>query len=192
MVVTDQHRLEPAQWLPSPHFDERSPYAGVELVVVHCVSLPEGEYGTGYPKALFQGELDVGVHESFADLEGLRVAPHLMIERSGALLQFVAFDKRAWHAGLSRWRGRDGCNDFSIGIELEGSVDDEYTQAQYLVLQQVFASLLARYESLSIDSVVGHNEIAAGRKEDPGPGFDWSRVLTHVHTAFASDSRVRD
>ncbi len=188
MVVTDQHRLDAAKWLPSPHFDERPACAGVELVVVHCVSLPEGEYGTGYPQALFLGELDVRAQRSFAELEGLRVAPHLMIERSGALLQFVAFDKRAWHAGLSRWRGRDGCNDYSIGIELEGCVGDEYTQPQYQALQQVIGALLARYQSLSIDSVVGHNEIAPGRKEDPGPGFDWSALMTHVHTAFACDS----
>ena len=105
-----------------------------ELIVVHCVSLPEGEYGTGAPQRLFTGELDCAEHPSFADLAGLRVAPHLMIDREGQIEQFVSFDKRAWHAGISSWRGRNSCNDFSIGVELEGSVEDDYTVDQYRTL----------------------------------------------------------
>ena len=180
MQVDEQQRLTGAAWCPSAHWDERPDGAAVDLVVVHCVSLPEGQFNTGYPQQLFTGCLDCDAHESFADLRDLRVAPHLFVARDGAVCQFVALDKRAWHAGESSWRGRRGCNDYSIGIELEGCIAQAYEAAQYQSLHNVLRALLRRYETLSVDAVVGHNEIAPGRKFDPGPQFDWARVLRNL------------
>ena len=177
MIVTAEHRLDAARWQPSAHHDERPPWAVPELIVIHCVSLPEGRFGTGYPSQLFCGTLDLSGDDSFADLEGMRVAPHLLIDRQGEVEQFVAFDKRAWHAGVSSWRGRPSCNDYAIGIELEGSVNTDFTPAQYDTLKEVVDALLVGYPSLSVDAIVGHNEIAPGRKEDPGPHFAWRRCL---------------
>ncbi len=177
MEISSGHRLNSATWSPSPHFDQRPPAAVPELVVIHCVSLPEGEYGTGAPARLFTGRLDTTEHPSFADLLGLRVAPHLLIDRQGEVQQFVAFDQRAWHAGESAWCNRGGCNDYSIGIELEGDVHSEFTAAQYRTLQPVLLALLQRYD-LGVDRIVGHNEIAPGRKPDPGPFFDWQGLLS--------------
>lgn len=177
MKVTAKHRLDKAAWRASPHFDARPYAAEPELIVIHCVSLPEGEFGTGHPGALFVGTLDVRAHESFADLEGMQVAPHLLIDRHGGVEQFVEFDKRAWHAGESCWRGRPRCNDFAVGIELEGCVNSAFTSAQYDALVEVISALCERYPRLSFDAVVGHNEIAPGRKTDPGPHFRWRHVL---------------
>ncbi len=177
MNVTAEHRLEGVRWQPSAHFDERPAWHTPELIVIHCVSLPEGEFGTGFPSQLFCGTLDIACHESFADLDGLRVAPHVLIDRQGDVEQFVSFDKRAWHAGESSWRGRPGCNDYAIGIELEGCVNASFTAAQYDALSRVVMALLAHYPGLSVDAIVGHNEIAPGRKTDPGPGFGWSTWL---------------
>ena len=177
MNVTAEHRLEGARWQPSAHFDERPAQLTPELIVIHCISLPEGEFGTGFPSQLFCGTLDTACHESFADLDGVRVAPHVLIDRQGSVEQFVGFDKRAWHAGVSSWRGRSGCNDYAIGIELEGCVNNAFTAAQYDALTAVVLALLAHYPGLSVDAIVGHNEIAPGRKADPGPGFSWSAWL---------------
>lgn len=158
----------------------------VELIVVHCVSLPEGEYGNGAPQRLFTGELDCAEHESFADLQNARVAPHLLIDRQGRIEQFVAFNQRAWHAGVSSWRGRSGCNDFSIGVELEGAVADIYTDEQYRALIQLVIHLFEAYPQISADAVVGHCDIAPGRKADPGPRFNWSRVMLEVHRQMST------
>ena len=181
MQVNLQHRLDEAAWQPSPHWDPRPIWAQPELIVIHCVSLPEGQFGTGHPQALFEGCLDCQADDSFADLEGLHVAPHVFIDREGRATQFVEFDKGAWHAGVSRWRGRDGCNNFAIGIELEGAVNAPYTLAQYDTLTEVLSALIAQYDSLSVDAIVGHNEIAPGRKQDPGPFFDWCGLLCQLH-----------
>ena len=181
MHVNREHRLDQATWMPSPHCDERPGWAAVDLVVVHCVSLPEGEFGTGAPTRLFLGDLDPDEHPSFADLEGLQVAPHLLILRDGAVQQFVSFDKRAWHAGVSEWCGRITANDFSIGIELEGAVDQPYEKAQYVALRQVLRALCETYEGVSPEAIVGHAEIAPDRKEDPGPHFDWASVLKDLY-----------
>ena len=159
----------------------RGPGCWPELVVVHCVSLPEGEYGTGAPQRLFTGQLDCSEHSSFADLEGVRVAPHVMIDRQGQLEQFVAFNHRAWHAGISSWRGRSGCNDFGIGVELEGAIAEGYTDSQYRALIQLVIQLLKAYPQISADAVVGHCDIAPGRKADPGPHFDWSHLMLELH-----------
>jgi len=188
MNIDSTHRLVDARWRPSEHCDglrsadeEALDIFQCDVVVVHCVSLPEGEFGTGAPARLFTGELDCSEHPSFSDLDGLRVAPHLFIDRTGDIDQFVAFDRGAWHAGQSSWQGRQSCNRFSLGVELEGTWDTGYTDAQYDALTEVCVPLCARYPSLSPSAIVGHQEIAPGRKQDPGPYFDWPRLLLPLH-----------
>jgi len=181
MQVDDRHRLRGARWTPSEHCEARPVWAQPELVVIHCVSLPEGEYGTGAAQRLFLGRLDVREHPSFADLEGLKVAPHLFVAREGSVQQFVAFDKQAWHAGVSTWCGREGCNAYSVGIELEGCIASRFTAEQYDVLEQILHALWRRYPGISRQAVVGHNEVAPDRKSDPGPHFDWRRVVAVTH-----------
>lgn len=161
----------------SPHFDERPQPDDISLLVVHCISLPEGEYGTPYIQDLFLGQLDCGCHPDFAPLNGLRVSAHCVIRRNGTVEQYVPFDKRAWHAGVSRYCGRRRCNDFSIGIELEGTDHSAYTQAQYEALTDVTRALLATYPKLTRRRIVGHEHIAPGRKTDPGHAFDWPTYL---------------
>ncbi len=179
-MINAQHLLKGARWQASSNCDARPEGAFPELIVVHCVSLPEGEFGSGLPAALFCNALNCDAHPSFEDLRGLHVSPHLMIDRGGAIDQFVTFDQRAWHAGISSWQGRRQCNDFSIGIELEGTPEMPFTEPQYQTLITVCGDLLQRYPSLSANAIVGHLEIAPGRKQDPGGGFDWPRVLTRV------------
>lgn len=188
MNIDSTHRLADARWRPSEHCDrprskddQALDVFQCDAIVVHCVSLPDGEFGTGAPARLFTGELDCTEHPSFSDLEGLRVAPHLLIDRRGDIVQFVAFDRGAWHAGQSSWRGRPSCNRFSLGIELEGTLATGFTDAQYVALTEVCAALCAHYPSLSPSAIVGHQEIAPGRKQDPGPYFDWPRLLVPLH-----------
>lgn len=183
MRVNSTHQLEDVAQHVSEHCDERPHWAVLELVVVHCVSLPEGEFGTGAVQRLFTGCLDIDEHPSFADLEGVQVAPHVLITRDGSVQQFVPFDRRAWHAGVSSWAGRELCNDYSIGIELEGSVWQAFDEAQYESLAQVLGALFVKYAGLNPACVVGHAEIAPGRKEDPGKLFDWRGLLPRIHAA---------
>jgi N-acetyl-anhydromuramoyl-L-alanine amidase len=177
MRVHDDHWLAQAARCPSPNQDERPDAADPSLIVIHCISLPAGEYGTGHVRELFCNELDCGCHPSFGDLQGLEVSAHLLIERDGRIVQFVPFDRRAWHAGVSSYRGRAACNDFSIGIELEGTDHAAFEPAQYRALEAVTRGLLARYRALSPGRIVGHAEVAPGRKTDPGPHFDWRGYL---------------
>ncbi len=178
MQVDKNHRLLGCQWNPSEYYDDRPRDYAIELVVVHCVSLPEGQFGTGYPEELFTGKLDLKADESFFDLKGAEVSPHLFIDRQGEVTQLVSFDKRAWHAGVSTWRKRPNCNDYSIGVELEGSNSTSCEEKQYLRLREVLSALFLAYDRLSLDSVVGHNEIAPERKTDPGKYFDWTKVYS--------------
>ena len=161
----------------SPHFDERPPEARVCLLVIHNISLPPGEYGGGFIDDLFMGRLDPAAHPYFRDLEGARVSSHYLIRRDGTLVQYVDPDKRAWHAGVSSWRGRERCNDFSIGVELEGSDDVPFAEPQYDTLVALTKSLFERFGNLEI---AGHSDIAPGRKTDPGPWFEWDRFLAAV------------
>jgi N-acetyl-anhydromuramoyl-L-alanine amidase len=167
--------LEGAICLPSPNCDDRPGGAVAELIVVHGISLPPGQFGGPWIERLFTNSLDPAAHPYFATIAGLRVSAHLLIRRDGGCLQFVPFQRRAWHAGVSSWRGRERCNDFSIGIELEGADDRPYEDAQYEMLASACAALLAAYPALSHDAIVGHEDIAPGRKTDPGPAFDWPR-----------------
>lgn len=165
--------LAAARRLPSPNRDARPPGCAVELLVIHCISLPPGRFGTGDVERLFANQLDPAAHPFFAQLQGLRVSAHFLIDRDGRLTQFVPCSDRAWHAGASAWEGRPGCNDFSIGIELEGSEFEPFTEAQYAALDGLQRALC---EAFPIRATRGHSEIAPGRKTDPGPLFDWTRI----------------
>jgi AmpD protein len=159
----------------SPHFDARPAGVTPELIVVHGISLPPGEFGGPWIDALFTGGLPPAAHPYFETIKGLRVSAHALVRRDGSITQFVPFTQRAWHAGASEYCGRAGCNDFSIGIEVEGADDQPYEPAQYAALAQLVRALLACYPALSPDRLVGHSDIAPGRKTDPGPSFDWPR-----------------
>ena len=161
----------------SPNRDPRPDPDDISLVVIHGISLPPGRFGTGLVEALFENALSVANHPELEDLDGLRVSSHLLVDRLGRATQFVPFAERAWHAGISSWQGREGCNDFAIGIELEGEDQRPYTRAQYQRLRAVLLALLEQYPRLSRGAIVGHQEIAPGRKTDPGPAFDWQAAL---------------
>ncbi len=162
-----------ARRCPSPNHGARPPGTAVSLVVVHSISLPPGVYGGDAVERLFTNRLDAGEHPYYERLRGLRVSAHFLIRRRGDCVQFVSCDDRAWHAGASRWAGRDDCNDWSIGIELEGLEGDTFEAAQYRALVALVGALARRYP---IGEIVGHEHVAPGRKADPGPGFDWARL----------------
>ena len=160
---------------PSPNADERPAGVAVDLLVIHSISLPPGEFGGGHIGDLFLNRLDTGAHPYFAEIAGLRVSAHLLVRRDGSALQFVALDRRAWHAGISSFCGRERCNDFSIGIELEGSDEVPYTESQYRRLDALTATVRSLFPAIVPARIVGHADIAPGRKTDPGPQFDWGR-----------------
>jgi len=149
----------------------------VSLLVIHNISLPAGCFGLPYIEQLFLGTLDTEADPSFAELKGLEVSAHFLIRRDGELRQYVSVDQRAWHAGVSNFAGRSGCNDFAVGIELEGTDDSGFTEAQYHKLITLSQSLRLAYPDITKERIVGHSDIAPGRKTDPGPGFDWQRYL---------------
>jgi AmpD protein len=160
----------------SPNCDARPGLAEPELVVVHGISLPPGSFGGPYVDALFTNALPASVHPYFEEIRHLRVSSHVLIARDGGLTQYVPFGRRAWHAGRSHWRGRDDCNDFSIGVELEGTDEEPYDDRQYEALADLLAALQAAYPSLADGWIAGHSDVAPGRKTDPGPAFDWRRL----------------
>ena len=160
---------------PSPHFNDRPPGTAVSLLVIHNISLPPGQFGTGDIERLFCGSLDCRSHPFYRQLQGLRVSAHCLIDRCGEVCQFVSFRKRAWHAGVSAFAGRDNCNDFSIGIELEGTDSLAYTEAQYHRLAELTTVLMRHYPAIVPSRIVGHCHIAPQRKTDPGDAFDWAR-----------------
>jgi len=163
-----------ARRIDSPNCDERPVGSDISLLVIHNISLPPGEFGGPGVEQLFTNQLDPAAHPYYATIYSLRVSSHFFIRRDGELIQFVPCRQRAWHAGTSSWRGLERCNDFSIGVELEGSDDQPFTDAQYDQLNGLIQSLRAAYPSLT--DVAGHSDIAPGRKTDPGPHFAWSRV----------------
>jgi len=160
----------------SPNYDARPAGVRPELIVIHGISLPPGEYGGPWIDRMFAGNLPAGAHPFFRDLASRRLSAHALIRRSGEIVQYVPLQERAWHAGVSQWEGRPGCNDFSIGIELEGVDDAPYEERQYIELTRLIGALLAAYPSLSAARIAGHCDIAPGRKSDPGPAFDWARL----------------
>ena len=165
------HLIEGADYFLSPNQADRS--ENIDLIVIHCISLPEGSFNNDNPTKLFLNELDFEKHDSFKSLEGLKVSAHILIERNGSLIQYVPFNKCAWHAGQSNYAGRDRCNEFSIGIELKGSIKEEFTNDQYSVLNDLLDLLKKEYGDMD---VVGHSEIAPNRKNDPGPYFNWDLI----------------
>ena len=173
MRISEAGWLEGARHVASPNCDARPPGVRIELIVVHNISLPPGKFGGDGIVDLFLNRLTAQAHPYYADIAHLRVSAHFLIRRDGALIQFVPCNLRAWHAGESCWRGRARCNDFSIGIEIEGADDVPFTEAQYATLERLTGALLNAYPS--IRAVVGHEDIAPARKTDPGPCFDWAR-----------------
>ncbi|MBM4180874.1 MAG: 1,6-anhydro-N-acetylmuramyl-L-alanine amidase AmpD [Betaproteobacteria bacterium] len=165
--------LEGARRLPSANCDARPEGEDIRLVVIHNISLPPGEFGGSGVDELFTNRLDADAHPYYAAIRDLRVSAHFFIRRDGELVQFVPCALRAWHAGASSWRGRERCNDFSIGVELEGTDEQPFADAQYAVLNRLLAVLAGHY---AIEGLAGHADIAPGRKTDPGPHFDWKRV----------------
>lgn len=157
----------------SPNFGPRPAGVVVDLVVLHSISLPPGVYGGDAVRRLFTNRLDWDAHPSFTALRGLQVSAHFLVQRDGLTVQFVSTEQRAWHAGVSQWRGRDNCNDYSIGIELEGLEGDRFESAQYLALAALLQALARRYP---LRAIAGHEHVAPGRKQDPGRGFDWRRL----------------
>ena len=174
--------IRPDGWLagvracPSPNFDPRPAGMEVDLVVVHGISLPPGEFGNGAVTRLFRNELDASEHPAYSGLAGLRVSAHALVDRGGEVTQYVSLLDRAWHAGDSCHDGRPECNDFSIGIELEGTDTVPYERAQYDRLAELVRALMDRWPRIQPDRVVGHCDVAPGRKTDPGPSFDWTEL----------------
>jgi N-acetyl-anhydromuramoyl-L-alanine amidase len=178
-------RLAPDGWLeaaglrrvPSPNRDARPADAEISLLLLHSISLPPGEFGGDSIERLFTNTLDPAAHPYFRDIAALEVSSHFLVRRDGALVQFVPVHERAWHAGASTWRGRSRCNDFSVGVELEGTDDGAFEDAQYARLRELVHTLRGR---LPLRDVAAHSEVAPQRKTDPGPGFDWPRFLAAI------------
>jgi AmpD protein len=174
--------LATARHCPSPNHGHRPAAAQIDLIVLHSISLPPGVYGGPEVEQLFTNTLDWDAHPYFGQIRGMEVSAHFFIRRNGELVQFVDADARAWHAGASCWRGRDNCNDDSIGIELEGLEGERFEAAQYTTLGQLCRHLRARYP---VAHIAGHEHIAPGRKQDPGPGFDWARLQHELGWSLA-------
>lgn len=189
------HRVDPetgllhgARQVPTPNFDARPTGTEVGLIVIHGISLPPGEFGGPWIDALFTNSLDPRAHPYFRTIAGLRVSAHLLVRRDGSVTQYVPFTRRAWHAGESSYQGRRRCNDFSIGIELEGTDQLRYTTSQYAVLASLIPALRDVYPGIPPNGVVGHSDIAAGRKTDPGSAFDWALLRNMLAVAGSSPS----
>ncbi|MDA8389661.1 MAG: 1,6-anhydro-N-acetylmuramyl-L-alanine amidase AmpD [Gammaproteobacteria bacterium] len=179
LAIDGQGWVEGVRHVASPNCDARPPGAAVELIVVHSISLPAGQFGGADVERLFTNRLDTG-QPGYASLAGLRVSAHLFIRRDGEIVQFVPFSARAWHAGVSYWQGRERVNDFSVGIELEGTDHGPFEETQYRALMDVTRALAAAYPAVDSTRLCGHSDIAPGRKTDPGPFFDWARYRAAV------------
>ena len=177
MILAPDGRLSGCRQVDSPNHDERPEGAQASLIVLHSISLPPGQYGGDAIERLFTNRLEPAAHPYFAEIASLEVSAHFLVRRDGALVQFVAVHRRAWHAGLSRWRARERCNDFSIGIELEGTEREPFAPAQYAPLGALIAALR---QSLALRQLAAHSDVAPGRKSDPGRGFDWPRLLARL------------
>lgn len=194
-IKSDLALLSPARYVPSPNFDKRPPEGEISLLVVHNISLPYGQFGTPYIEALFTNRLPEVLFSSATDhlhdeqsrlalmeIVDLHVSSHLVIDREGKVTQYVPFTERAWHAGVSQFQGRENCNDYSIGIELEGTDNAPYTDAQYQALAAITKLLIEHYPLITRERIVGHSDIAPGRKTDPGASFDWDRFFSQLES----------
>lgn len=169
-----------AHKVPSPNFNSRPKEAEISLLVIHNISLPPGEFGGGHINNFFCNQLEPSLHPYFETIHTLKVSSHLLIDRTGYVSQFVSFDDRAWHSGRSSFQGVEECNDYSIGIELEGADDMDYTDAQYEKLKEVTAVIMRKHPKITTHRITGHSDVAPGRKTDPGPHFDWVRYLSSL------------
>ena len=174
------HRLQDINFLESPNFNDRPVDEDISLLVIHSISLPPKKYNTDHIERFFLNELDFSSHNFYKNIEGMKVSAHVLIKRNGEVIQFVPFNKRAWHAGVSSYKGKNDCNNFSIGIELEGSDDDIFEDIQYEKLSLITSLLITEYDLITKDNIKGHSDIAPERKTDPGVLFDWDRYLTNV------------
>lgn len=190
-MTADNGWLHDVRRCPSPNRDERPDGCPVDLLVIHNISLPPDEFGGPWIEDLFLNRLDPTAHPYFADIAGLSVSAHLLIRRDGEVVQFVPLNERAWHAGASCFDGRERCNDYSIGIELEGSDTQPFTDAQYAALARTSRDIMARYPTVTAERITGHSDIAPGRKTDPGPHFDWNRFRQELHR-LARTQRIPD
>ena len=186
-IDPDRGVLDFARQVDSPNCDERPAGITPDLIIVHGISLPPGEFGGPWIDRLFSNDIPVAAHPYFEQIAGLRVSSHVLIRRDGEVVQYVPFHRRAWHAGASSWQGRERCNDFSVGIELEGTDHSPYESAQYAMLARVIAALCRTYPGLSPDRIVGHSDVAPGRKTDPGIAFDWPRLRSLVRFELEVD-----
>jgi len=183
-------RISFARWTPSPNFGPRPDGAGISLLVVHNISLPPGQFGGREIEDFFCNQLDHSAHPYFKTIEGVQVSAHLLIRRDGALVQFVSLLDRAWHAGRSCFEGQEECNDFSIGIELEGTDDTPYTTEQYRMLAKVADLIMTAWPDVTANRITGHCDIAPGRKSDPGPAFDWRYFRSALEIVRGSGRNV--
>ena len=174
------HRLQDINFLESPNFNDRPVDEDISLLVIHSISLPPKKYNTDHIERFFLNELDFSSHDFYKNIDGMKVSAHILIKRNGEVIQFVPFNKRAWHAGVSSYKGKNDCNNFSIGIELEGSDDDIFEDIQYEQLSLITSLLITEYDLITKDNIKGHSDIAPERKTDPGAMFDWDRYLTNV------------
>ena len=187
-VDTASGLMRGVRQIPSPNHDARPPGIEADLIVVHGISLPPGQFGGPWIDRLFTNTLPGEVHPYFTEVESLRVSSHLAVKRGGEVTQYVRFGDRAWHAGQSHYQGRDACNDFSVGVEIEGTDTLPYETAQYDALARIVAALCAAYPRLSPARLVGHSDIAPGRKTDPGPAFDWALARRLIAAAVSAAS----
>ena len=175
-INTKTGLIDNIQYIASPNRDDRPADEDIDLIVVHSISLPPGEYGGPWIEKLFTNTLPADEHPYFKEIHQLKVSAHVLIHRDGSVQQFVPFHQRAWHAGASCYEGRETCNDYSIGIEMEGTDDSAFEECQYLQLAELINALTASYEKIDKNRLTGHSDIAPGRKTDPGTGFDWNKL----------------
>ena len=175
-INTKLHLIEDISYLPSDNYDLRPDNIDIDTIIIHCVSLPEGAYDNENVSDLFTNKLDIAKDKTFLSLKGLRVSSHLFIRRNGVLSQFVPFNMRAWHAGVSQYKGRENYNDFSIGIELEGTSSSIFTEEQYSKLREVIKIMKTCYPKIVENNIIGHNKVSPERKEDPGKFFEWDKI----------------
>lgn len=176
----EDHLFKNIKFLKSPNFNERPDEENISLIVIHCISLPPKKYGGNYVENFFLNKLCISDHEYFVKIKDLKVSPHLYIKRDGEIIQFIPFNKRAWHAGESNFRGVSNCNDYSIGIELEGAEDDFFSKAQYSALIRVTKVIIKKYPLINKQNIIGHSDISPGRKSDPGKNFEWGSYLESI------------
>jgi len=175
----EQGWLDVANRRPSPNYDDRS-NEEIDLIVIHSISLPPGIFGNSFVEDFFQNKLDYSKYKYFQEIKDLKVSSHFLIKRDGGITQFVSILDRAWHAGVSSFEGREDCNDYSIGIELEGTDVDSFEENQYESLVSLTSALMSKLPGITLDRIVGHSDIAPGRKSDPGKGFDWDKFKDRI------------